>query len=173
MPYRRSLQMRPVNSLKHVVDVATSAVLAVTSTIPVIDTVDAPTSAQPERITTGSTVSSIYLRVETLATGTFATVPRVYMTVQKTPGNSIGIVFPASVGISDDRKWVIHQEMQMVGGTTDIQIPRTMFQGVIKIPSKMRRFGVDDRLAVSFSHDPGETSGITNVCIQCIYKEFR
>jgi len=113
------------------------------------------------------------MRVEVLAQAGFVTVPRIYMAVQKSPGNSIPIVNPNSVGTNDNRKWIIHQEMVMVAGLVDQQIPRTMFQGVISIPQKMRRFGVDDNLTVSFQHDSGETTGITNVCVQCIYKEFR
>jgi len=63
--------------------------------------------------------------------------------------------------------------MIMVASAADVQIPRTMFQGVIKIPPKLKRFGVDDRLLVAFQHDSAETTGITSVCVQCIYKEYR
>jgi len=174
MPYRqRGLGLRPVNSLKHVVDIATSAVTNVVSVIPVIDVEENPVSTSPAQVSVGCRINAIYLRVEVLATGTFVTVPRIYMTVQKRPGAAIPTVDPSAVGISQHRKWVIHQEMTMVGGTTDVQIPRTMFQGVIKIPGKMNRFGVDDRLNVNFQHDAGETTAVTNACVQCIYKEFR
>ncbi len=143
------------------------------STVPLADVADNPIASTPNQVSIGCRISAIYLRVEVLATAGFVTVPRIYMAVQKSPGDSIATVPPNSVGTNDNRKWIIHQEMIMVAGTTDVQIPRTMFQGVIKIPFKMQRFGVDDSLKVSFQHDAGETTGITNVCVQCIYKEFR
>jgi len=105
---------------------------------------DAPTLANTVTIATGSTVNAIFLRVEVLAVAGFVSVPRIYMAVMKNPG-----------------------------GTTDVQIPRTMFQGVIRIPPRLKRFGVRDELNVLFQQDTAETTGITNVCVQCIYKEFR
>jgi len=174
MPYRmRGLGLRPVNSLKHVVDTATAAVTNIVSVIPIVETKDSPVSTTPTQVTTASRINAIYLRVEVLATGTAAGIPRIYMTVQKRPGNTIPTVDPNSVGISPHRKWIIHQEMIMVADSSTTPIPRTMFQGVISIPQKMRRFGVSDQLNVNFQHDAGETTAITNVCIQCIYKEFR
>ncbi len=96
------------------------------------------------------------------------------MAVIKNPGNEHPNINPSTVGDSDLRKFVIHQEMTMVAETTAStqQIGRTMFQGVIKIPSRYRRFGINDRLTITFALDDAETTGIANVCVQCIYKEF-
>lgn len=172
MPRRMNLAIRPVNSIKHVVDVATSTVTAVVSSIPLADATQTAPPANPADVNNGSSIGSIFLRVEVLSTGTFTTVPRIYMAVQKSPGNSIPVVDPNNVGTSDNRRFVIHQEMIMVA-EGDSAIPRTMFQGVIRIPPRLKRFGIDDRLVVSFQHGTGETTAITNVCVQCIYKEFR
>ncbi len=177
MPYRsnRALRLRPVNSLKHVVDVSTSAVAGVVSTIPVVVAVDNPVFTAPADVHIGCTVSAIFLRVEVLNVGGAAVdVPRVYMAVQKNPGNEHPAANPSSIGDSDLRKFIIHQEMTMTTTLTgnDSSFPRTMFQGVIRIPPRLKRFGVNDRLIVTFAYSAAETSGVTNVCIQCIYKEF-
>ncbi len=174
---RQALRIRPVQSIKHVVDVATSAVGgAVVSTIPVIDAVENPSYTTAfDQVHFGSTVGSIYLRVEIVHSGgNFNTVPRIYMAVQKNPGNEHPVANPSTIGDSDLRKFIIHQEMTMVTGiaSNDNSFPRTMFQGVIRIPPRLKRFGINDRLVVSFALDNGETSAVVNACVQCIYKEF-
>jgi len=162
--------------MKHIVDTATSAVAGgVTSTIIVIETEDNPVTNIPIEVHVGSTVSAIYLRVEVVHTGgTWNTVPRVYMAVQKNPGNEHVIANPSSVGDSDLRRFILHQEMTMVSSLSANAgtFPRTMFQGVVRIPPRLKRFGINDRLLVTFSLDDGETTAIVNACVQCIYKEF-
>ncbi len=170
--FSRAIALRPVNSIKHVIDTATSAVTSVISTVPIIEAVDAPTKNGTTQVHRGSSVKALYLRIEVLATAGFTTVPRIYMTVQKNPGGNLAEVPPNAVGPNDDKKFVLHQEMIMVAGTTDVQIPRTMFQGVVRIPPRYNKFSERDELNVNFQHDAGETTGITNVCVQCIYKEF-
>jgi len=175
--FRRQASIRPVNSIKHVIDATTTVVGGgVTSTIPLIDSDDSPVQANVAEVLTGSTVNAIYLKVDVQSSATgWSGVPRIYMAVQKNPGNAITQTDPSSVGDSDLKKWVIHQEMTMVGEITSTTQPpsRTMFQGVIVIPRGYRRNGTDDRLAVNFSAITGESSGQTRICIQCIYKEYR
>ncbi len=169
---RGALAIRPVRSLKHIIDVATSAVLAVVSTVPVIETVPTPGLGNPTQVHEGSTVNAVYLRVEALATNIFAGVPRVYMSVFKNPGNNLVSPNPNASGIQDTKRYIIHQEMTMLSGATLEGFPRTVFQGVILIPKRLRRFGYNDRLSVLLQNGTGETTGISNVCVQCIYKEF-
>ncbi len=172
---RFNRSIRPVNSLKHVVDTATSAVAGgVTSTVILAQAVQNPSLGNVEEINWGSVINSIYARVELLATNnSFSSVPRVYMSIMKNPGNNLAVPYPANVGASDNKRFVIHQEMTMVGGNgSTTPFPRTMFAGVVKIPKGYRRFGVNDRLLMSFSLDVGDTGGISNACVQCIYKEF-
>ncbi len=168
------LRIRPVRSLKHVVDVATSVVLAVQTVVPVIEAAQDPSLASPTQTEQGITVNAIYLRVEVLATGTYAGVPRVYMAVMKDPGSGLSVPNANSVGTSNNKKQIIHQEMLMIANGSGAEgFPRTIFQGVIRIPPRMKRFGFSDRLIVLLQNGTGETSGIANVCVQCIYKEFR
>ncbi len=172
---RRSnaLRLRPVNSLKHIVDIVTSTVTAVVTTAPVIIAVDSPTLSNPEQVHQGSTVSAIFLSVEVFATNAFAGVPNIYMYVIKNPGNNLTNPSPSGTGIFDEKRYIIHQEMTMVGNGALGSFPRTMFKGVIRIPPRLKRFGYKDRLNVVLQHTAGETSGITNVCVQAIYKEFQ
>ena len=169
----RALRLRPVQSLKHVVDTATSTVLAVQSVVPVIIAVQNPTLANVEQVNQGATISSIYLRVEAISTTSYTQVPRVYMAVFKDPGGNLAAPNANAVGGTDNKKHIIHQEMIMLSGVpATSEFPRTLFQGVIRIPPRLRRFGYNDELQVLLQNGVGETTGIANVCVQCIYKEF-
>ncbi len=96
------------------------------------------------------------------------------MTVGKNPNGEISLPPIDAVGGDDSRKFIIHQEMMMVGQTTadGTQFPRTMFKGVILIPRRYQRNGINDKLQFSIGNNSGESTGSTRWCIQCIYKEF-
>ncbi len=115
----------------------------------------------------GSTVKAIYLRVEAYAT-TAAALANCYLQVQKNPGQNIPITQPNLVGVDKDKKFTIHQEMVMLEQSVNGN-PRTLFNGVIRIPKKYQRNGFLDQLSVAI-FAPGVD---INACVQCIYKEFR
>ncbi len=134
-----------------------------------MDAVQTPVLTTPNQVAIGARVSSIYLKVEVASNETDAgAIPNVYMMVYKNPGNNITPPDVASVGTSDSKRFVIHQEMIMLNNLAGGN-PRTMFQGVIKIPRGMQRQGNDDFLQVSIK----STAVNIALCIQCIYKEYR
>ncbi len=176
MPLRRqALRIRPVNSVKHIVDTSGLVSLAAASVTDVINTVDNPAFTTSNNCHVGSSVGAIYLRVEVIGVIAAAGVDQIYMGVFKNPANDLTIPVLDSVGVSDKRKFFIHQEMIMLtpfetGGTTGF--PRTIFKGVIRIPKGYKRNGIADKLQVVLQHSTGESSQTTRFCIQCIYKEF-
>ncbi len=172
---RQALRLRPVNSLKHIVDTASFTTGVVITEIPLIQAVASPVLNNVTQVEQGCTVSSIFLRVEVLGSAEFVQVPRIYMAIMKKPGGNPANVSPNAVGQDDDKRFVIHQEMTMVSNQTGglSTFPRTMFQGVIKIPRSYKRFGFNDELVALFQNSLSETTGIVNVCVQCIYKEFK
>ncbi len=162
-----NISLRPVHRIKHVVDKQAGVVLAVTNDTDLITTVDAPVLANTNEVETGSKVNGIYLKVEVYAT-TAAALANCYMTVGKSPGNNITLPPPNAVGVNDNKRFVIHQEMVMMEQSVNGN-PRTLFNGVIVIPRGYRRFGPDDRLKLQVL-SPGVN---ISLCIQCHYKEFR
>ncbi len=173
MSVRRALALRPINSLKHIIDTSGLLSLAVVSTTDLVNTVDSP-DADTNQVHVGSAVKFIFLVIELIGNTPFAQSPRIYMYVIKNPGNELANPRPDLVGQSKVRKFIIHQEMTMV---QNLQVdgdgfPRTMFKGVIRLPKKYQRFGVSDKLQVVLSGPTGETSGKANFCLQSIYKEF-
>ncbi len=168
------MAMRPVNSLKHIIDTNGLVTLALQSVTDVINTVDNP-DPDTNQVNIGSSVKSIYLRVEVKGGAVAASgVENIYMYVMKNPGNNLVQPAADAVGANDNRKFIIHQEMLMTNtATAEASFPRTLFKGVIVIPRAYRRNGVEDRLKVVLQQSAGETNQTTQFCIQCIYKEFQ
>ncbi len=159
--------LRPINRIKHVVDVQTGIVANTLNNQDLVKATDTPVLAASNEVETGSTVNGIYLRVECYAT-TGAALANVYMMVWKNPGGNIADFNPNQVGVNDNKRFVIHQEMVMIEQSVNGN-PRTLFNGVIAIPKGYRRFAPNDELTVSFLA-PGVN---ISLCLQCHYKEFR
>ncbi len=170
LPYRRSMALRPINRIKHVVDANGSVDDTPTVVVPLADAVDNPVLTAPTEVLTGAKINGIYLHVEvshTSGTGR----PMIFMMVSKNPGNNLTMPAPNAVGINDNKKHVIHQEMIMMSGDAGNGLPRPIFNGVIAIPKHMRRFGPDDNLSLALI--TGTASLTADWCMQCHYKEFR
>ena len=160
-------RLRPVQSLKHVVDQQGAIPINTKTNVPLVAADDNPAQANVTEVQTASTVNSIYLKVEVYATST-AALANCYMYIIKDPGGNLANVDGNKVGASDIKKFVIHQEMVMLEKNTT-GLPRTLFAGVIRIPRGYRRFGTNDELNCVL-YTPGVTA---DYCVQCIYKEYR
>ncbi len=172
MPFHRRFggrSLRPVNRIKHVIDRQSALAAAAGENTVLIESNDAPVLANTNECETGSTVNGIYLKVEATRTGTTSDVlANVYMYVGKNPGGNLNLPEANAVGIDDNKKYIIHQEMVMLQGF-NASNPRTLFNGVIAIPRGYRRNGPNDVLVLRVF-----TPGVAiNYCIQCHYKEFR
>ncbi len=162
----RYSNLHPVHSQKHVIDVQGGLVATTQQAIDLVEAVDAPTVAVVDSVEIASTVNAIFLNVQVAATGT-AALANVYMYVMKNPGSNLSLPQANTVGASDEKKFIIHQEMIMTEKNTTA-IPRTLFKGVIKIPRGYKRFGIKDKLQIALL-SPGVNF---DFCIQCIYKEI-
>ncbi len=163
------MAIRPVNRIKHVVDKNATLTGGTTIHENLIVSKDAPVLANVTECLTGSKVNGIYLRVEVAPNETeVGAIPQVYLAIFKNPGGNLTPINPGSVGSSDDKRFVIHQEMVMLNNLQGGN-PRTLFNGVVAIPKGYRRNGPNDILTVALR------SPVLNIayCIQCHYKEFR
>ncbi len=168
--YFRGSSIRPVQRIKHVVDLQGGATLGNQTNQTLIKAVDAPVLANTDEVITGAKVNGIYLNIEVVATSGTA-LNNVYLAVFKNPGSNLSNPVPNAVGIEDNKRFVIHQEMKMMQKfDADVASnPRILFNGVIAIPKGYRRMGPNDILSVSIL-SPGAN---IDWCIQCHYKEFR
>ncbi len=168
MVRRMSMSLRPIHRIKHVID-AEGTATSTNSLVNLIKTVDAPVLTSPTEVETGSKVNGIYLHVEvshTSGTGR----PNIYIIIYKDPGGNLSVIDPTAVGISDDKRYVIHQEMIMMSGDAGNGLPRPIFNGVIVIPKGYRRMGPNDVLKFVVVT---KGSVQADFCLQAHYKEFR
>ena len=171
--FNRSMALRPIVTIKHVIDSNGAIVAATKSVTDLVETKDTPSSFTNE-VETGARVRAVYLRVEVIGKDSAGGVDNVYMYVIKNPGNRLVLPNADQIGASDVKKYVIHQEMMMLDfkGTTS-GFPRTLFKGVILVPRGYQRCGTEDRLSVVIQHRQGEATQLTEFCLQAIYKEIR
>ena len=173
---RRAFALRPVTSLKHVVDTNGGISAAAVSTTDVMQAVDGPQYLiSPQQINTGANMKWIFLNVQVIQEVAAGGIDNIYLAVYKNVGNNTALAVNLdSIGTSDRKRFVIHQEMVMTGTalTAASAVPKTLFKGVIRIPKSLQRFGLEDRLQVLISHRTGEATQVTNFCLQCIYKEL-
>ncbi len=163
---------RPIHSIKHVVDIQGGIVGDVNSDFTLINGVDAPVVGNADEVETGSKVNAFFLNVQVISTAETA-LNNLYFYLYKNAGTNISsanIPGANAVGTSDFKNKVFHQEMVMLSDAAD-SIPATMFRGVIRIPKFMSRIGINDLIRIRFLRvGAGNTA---NICIQCIYKEYR
>ncbi len=167
---RRSLRLRPITTIKHVIDNQGGLVAGTPAKVNIASAVDAPTLATANQVEVSSHINALFLNVQVAATAT-AALANVYMILYGNPGANIddaNIPNANVVGTSDFKKMVFHQEMIMTEKNTTA-IPRTLFKGVILLPRKFRRMGIGDKIAIQL-FSPGVNF---DYCFQCIFKEIR
>ncbi len=166
--------MRPINTLKHVIDLQNTVPAGTLSANPIVTTVENAVSTIASDCDVGSHVRTFFLNVQVInSTDAVGTIDNVYMYAYLNPGNNIAFAdLPAvnEIGRSNQRKQVFHQEMAMMSPDQN-GIPITLFKGVLKVPRKASRLGVDDRILIVVGTPTGGAE--IDVCIQCVYKEIR
>ncbi len=168
---RRALALRPVNSVKKVVDVEAALVASTVSTVPIANSLSAVawTDAADVNIPQYSNMYGVYLSIYcTLDGAPDASVPIIDWYISKNPGNNLTMPEPGATGGNDNRRWILHEGKGLLAFDT-IGQPRLLFEGVVKIPKKMQRFSLDDTLDVRILSE--NHNGF--FCLKSIYKFFR
>ncbi len=159
--------LRPINSVKHVIDRQGGLIAGTQVLETMMDGKDQYLLSDDDGIPTGSKVNGLFLNIQVAATATSG-LPNVYMMIYKNPGNNIATIPDANViGVSDFKKQVFHQDMTMTEKNTTA-IPRSLFKGVLKIPRHMQRMAAGDKVVIALLA-PGTSY---DYCIQAIYKHY-
>ncbi len=165
---------KKINSIKHVVDSQDIIPAGTEIDKLLISAVDNPLRTTANEVTNGSHVSSFFLNIQVIASSdAVGLVQNAYMYAFLNPSGLISAPnFPAVnvVGISKVRNKIFHQDMVMLSDTAD-SIPSTLFKGVLKIPKKAQRMGIDDEISIRIGSPSGGPE--ITACVQCIYKEYK
>ncbi len=162
---RRSLAMRPINSVKNIVDFTGLGEAAATTRTILLASVVNDYAGASGTIPIGAKLSSIYLFVQMINGD--SSVANLDWYVQKAP---FGVPKPTPGATGGDvaRKYILHEEKGIPGNALDGAYPLT-FKGVIRIPRGRQRMAEGDE--VRFVYRSG--GGTSNTCLKCIYKFYQ
>ncbi len=169
--FRTRMALRPVQRIKHVIDLSGTLNKATAINNLIVRASDTPTIASKPDVITGSKVYGFYLKLIVASNDPIdiGVIPNVYMGIFKNPGGNLTAPAINDVGSSDNKKYMIHQEMVMIENKGQGGNPHTLFDGVIKIPKNYSRFGPTDTLLCIVLSPQMDIA----FCLQAHYKEFR
>ncbi len=168
---RNSMALRPINRIKHVVDISATVAQATSVPFTIALATDTPTLAATDSVETGSKINGFYLRFEVASNEAHdaGAIPNVYIMIWKNPGGNLTAPTPNAVGANDNKRFVVHQEMTMIENKGAGSNARTIFNGVVVVPKGYRRMGPQDKWELVVL-----CPALAIVaCLQAHYKEFR
>ncbi len=170
MPFRRMAGLRPVNSIKHVLDIEGGLAAATDSTSTFVNAVNTPSVPfKPGDVMFGSYVRSFYLSIFIIgATG--APIDgsiNWYIAKQRSGQGAADFPTPSATGTSEVRNQIIHEEKGLSGSGDGTPM---VFKGVIKIPRSMQRIREGDAMFLRL-----RINGTIQAtfCIKIIYKSYQ
>ncbi len=175
---RRSNNLRPINSVKHIVE-ASTIIAAITDTVVLrlVAGVDTYSLADADGVPTGSRVNGFFLSTFVYTEGGEVSneVPLVDWYLIHNPSNRFGTTFdaanlptPGATGIHKNKRFILHTEKGLAGGgDASLSGVPMVFKGVIAVPKKMRRIGEDDEFLLCY-----RANFASKVCAQVIYKHY-
>ncbi len=179
MVFRRSMALRPINSIKNVFDA--SGIMAAstnTSLALMIFGVRNADLATANEVNTGSKVNGVFLEIFFYSEGGELTneVPLVDWYILKDDGNSYGVTFnptnlptPGATGVHANKRKILHEEKGLSGGGDGSLTGVPMvFKGVIRIPRGKQRWAENDVLRVC-----ARSNFATKFCVKAIYKWYQ
>ncbi len=179
MVFRRGMGLRPINSIKNVVD--NSGILPATTNtsihLPVFG-IRSATLAVANEVDTGSKVNSVFLELFFFSEGGEIAneVPLVDWYVIKDGGNSWGTTFdasnlptPGATGVHINKRHILHEEKGLTGGgDASLSGIPMVFKGVIRIPRGRQRWGESDVLRIC-----ARSNFATKFCAKTVYKWYK
>ncbi len=169
MPYHRRSSLRPINSLKNVVQDVAIIAGAGTGNFNLIEAVDAPVLANTQEVGTGCRINQIYLEVWIYGNAVAGVNSPITWMLWKNNASAISAPTPTSLGVSDSKKYSFAVGKGLVGSSANGQ-PGYLIRGWFSIPKSMRRMGHDDRIQLVIENS---TANDLNVCRLAIYKWYK
>ncbi len=168
-PKRRSgFSLRPVDSMKNVVDLAQGLTGTNLESILAL-TVDTPLTATQTHVQRGCVIKAIWLVIDVCGLGGTGVINNFQAFLMKNPGANLTPPTPGTEGTSNEKKFIIKTWAGMVMRNQDGNNP-LHWEGWIKIPKRYQRMGTDD----TWSLNAVVTTGLTgHFFIKAIYKWFR
>ncbi len=164
----RGNALRPVNSIKHVLDsegslvAVTNSVTTIANAVPNVDT----TTFVPGDIRVGAKINGFFISVFVIGNTGAPVVGSVNWYIAKTHTGQLGQLPNAgNTGVSLIRNQIFHEEKGLVGSGDGTAMA---FKGVIAIPRGMRRMREGDQFHIVIRSIDGDAQ----FCVKAIYKSY-
>ncbi len=172
MPFHRRMSaIRPVNRIKHVIDVEGALTGGTPSFTPIGVSVEVPTTPfKPGDMMFGSSVNGIFLSIFMIgASGAGQTGSLNWYIAKIRQGQTIGsLPAPGATGVNGIRNQIFHEEKGLAGSADGTPMA---FKGVVAIPKGMRRMRQGDEFIVALQST--DTMNDVNFCIKAIYQSYQ
>ncbi len=130
---------------------------------------DSPASATDNEVSNGCVIKAIWITIDFCGLGGTGVLNNISAYLFKNPGNNLTAPLPATVGSSNEKKFVIKQWHQMTMRNQDGN-PPYHWEGWIKIPKRYQRMGTDDTWDIVFACTAALTGHLSTMAI---YKWYR
>ncbi len=168
---RRSSALRPVNSIKHVID--TEGALAMTGASSISDVVVAvpnldPNSFTPNEVRVGAKVNGFFISVFIIGSSGAGIGASINWYIIKVHDQQTVLPLPGETGSSAIRNQIFHEEKGLAGSADGTPMA---FKGVIAVPKGMRRMRQGDKFQIVIALNAAATDAAT-FCLKAIYKSY-
>ncbi len=166
---RRMTALRPVNSIKHVIDTEGTLTAGTPSTNPVIVAVPnvSDTTFKPGDVRVGATVNGVFISLFIIGSTGAPVNGSANWHLIKLHALQSG-PNPGATGASELRNQIIHEEKGLIGSGDGTAMA---FKGVIAIPKGMRRMREGDVWQVVIRM-PNQGADDAQFCLKVIYKSY-
>ncbi len=164
--FRRSLGLRPVDSIKNVRYLEASTGTSVLNTV-LANAVDTPVTAVTNDVKRGCTIKAIWLSFDVCGLAATGVLQTHSLYLMKNPGANLTPPAPRTEGSSNEKKFIFKSWNAMTMRNQDGNVPYH-WEGWIRIPKRYQRFGTADQLQLVFIC----TTAAGHLSMQTIYKWY-
>ncbi len=169
MRRRRSFGPRPiVTSIKNV-HLFSGGTTGAQTAITIAKAVTSPAPTVTNDVSHGCMIKAVYLMVDGCGLGGTGVLNNMDFYLFKNPGANLAAPGPASVGSSNEKKFVFRQWHFMIMRNQDGNVP-FHWEGWIKIPRRYQRMGTDDLIQLIVINTAALTGHFS---FTAIYKWYR
>ncbi len=176
MPYKRrgsfrqrsGLGLRPINSIKHQVNIAVGTT-GTNQTQLIAKAVTSPSPTVDSDVPHGANIKMIYCTINGCGLGGTGVLNNMNIYLMKNPGNNLTAPGAIAWGTSNEKKFIFKAWMFMIMRNQDGNTP-FHWEGWIKVPRRYQRMGTDDVLLIGIQNTASVTGHFS---AEFIYKDYR
>ncbi len=164
MVFRRGNNLRPINSVKNIIDGTFLTVGAGVTTAVQLSKVVNDYTGSVDEVPIGSKIASMYLFVSIQQQSVNSNVD---FYIWQNPAAQLTAPVPGATGGNSGRKYILHEEKGLPGPSNNGSPPH-IFRGVVRIPRGRQRQGENDLIELR-----ARGAAAYDLCVKCIYKFYQ